>query len=51
MKTLPKSTEIRKALEMDNTTKIRILPDMSEVRDETNWSDKNIIEVEGGKNE
>ena len=42
MKTLPKSVEIRKALDMDNTTKIRVLADMSEVKDITNWDDKNI---------
>ena len=27
---------------MDNTTKIRVLADMSEVKDITNWDDKNI---------
>ena len=42
MKTLPKSAEIRKALDMDNTTKIKILADMSESKDITNWDDKNI---------
>ena len=42
MKTVPKSVEIRKALAMDNTTKIRVLADMSEVKDITNWDDKNL---------
>ena len=42
MKTVPKSVEIRKALAMDNTTKIKVLADMSEAKDITNWDDKNI---------
>ena len=51
MKTVPKSAEIRKALDMDNTTKIKILADMSESKDETNWDDKKLIPIERGKNE
>ena len=43
MKTLPKSVEIRKAFDMDNTTKIKVLADMSEVKDVTDWSDKKIV--------
>lgn len=43
MKTLPKSVEIRKAFDMDNTTKIKVLADMSEVKDVTDWSDKKLV--------
>lgn len=46
MKTLPKSIEIRKAFDMDNTTKIKIQTDMSESNDVTNWDDKKVIPIE-----
>ena len=37
MKLLPKSIEIQKALDMDETTKTRVEPDMTQVADETTW--------------
>lgn len=46
MKVLPKSVEIQRALAMDNTTKSTVQIDMLEVKDETNWDDKKIIQLE-----
>lgn len=46
MKVLPKSVEIQRALAMDNTTKSTVQIDMLDVKDETNWDDKKIIELE-----
>ena len=39
-KVLPKSSEVHAALELDNTTKSIIAPNMLEIRDETNWNDE-----------
>ncbi len=56
MKLLPKSVEIMKAVQMDETTKSHVDADMAAVPDETNWEDKmetieidKEIEVEGRK--
>lgn len=38
MKLLPKSVEIQRAIAMDETTKTKIEPDMTEVPDETDWT-------------
>ena len=46
MKLLPKSVEMQKALAMDNTTKSKIDIDMFNIKDETNWNDDEIIDVE-----
>ena len=46
MKLLPKSVEIQKALAMDNTTKSKLDIDMFNIKDETNWDDEEIIDIE-----
>lgn len=44
-KVLPKSSEISAALELDDTTKSVIAPNMLEIKDETNWNnDTDIID-------
>ena len=50
MKLLPKSVEMQKALAMDNTTKSKIDIDMFNIKDETNWNDDEIIDLERGDN-
>ena len=46
MKLLPKSVELQKALARDNTTKSKVNIDMFNVKDETNWDEEPIIEIE-----
>ena len=50
MKLLPKSVEMQKALAMDNTTKSKIDIDMFNIKDDTNWNDDDIIDLERGDN-
>ena len=50
-KLLPKSVELQKALSMDNTTKSRLDVDMFNVKDETNWNDEEIIQIEAERTE
>ena len=51
MKILPKSVELQTALQMDETIKTKISPDMTEVNDETPWDNGKVIEVEPVKPE
>lgn len=52
LKVMPKSIELARALDMDNTTKSKVAEDMHSVKDETDWSKtreenkKEIIEAE-----
>lgn len=46
MKLLPKSVEIQRAIQMDETTKSRVDEDMASVPDETNWDEDNTVDVE-----
>ena len=45
-KLLPKSVELQKALAMDNTTKSKVNIDMFNIKDETNWNDNEIENLE-----
>lgn len=45
LKTMPKSIEIQKALSMDNTTKLTVTENMSEVKDVTEWNNTQEEEV------
>lgn len=44
-KILPKSVELQKALAMDGTTKTKVLSDMFDVKDETNWENEESVNV------
>lgn len=48
LKVMPKSIELARALDMDNTTKSSVSEDMHSVKDETDWSktkEENVIDV------
>lgn len=46
MKLLPKSVEIQRALDMDETIKTKVEPNMTEVPDQTVWPDGRTIETD-----
>lgn len=45
MKLLPKSIEIQHAINMDETIKTKVAPDMMNIPDGTDWNDKDIIDL------